>query len=85
MAYIAFQLPGTLLIKQIGPARQFAGAMITVRIANFLHILTGYITNMSQWGALTAITVTIHNKGELFALRFLIGAAEAFVQGGVFC
>ncbi|KAJ5260497.1 hypothetical protein N7478_012102 [Penicillium angulare] len=65
VAYIVFQLPGTLLIKQIGSARQFSGAMII-------------------WGAITASTVAIHNKGELFALRFLIGAAEAFVQGGVF-
>jgi hypothetical protein len=32
VAYIVFQLPGTLLLKQIGSARQFAGAMITVRI-----------------------------------------------------
>lgn len=31
VAYVVFQLPGTLLIKQIGPARQFAGAMIIVR------------------------------------------------------
>lgn len=65
VAYVVFQLPGTLLIKQIGPARQFAGAMIF-------------------WGAVTTATVAIHDKGELFALRFLIGAAEAFVQGGVF-
>ncbi|KAJ5414610.1 hypothetical protein N7509_001237 [Penicillium cosmopolitanum] len=65
VAYIVFQLPGTLLIKQIGSARQFSGAMII-------------------WGAITASTVAIQNKGELFALRFLIGAAEAFVQGGVF-
>ncbi|KAJ8103704.1 hypothetical protein POJ06DRAFT_264536 [Lipomyces tetrasporus] len=28
VAYVVFQLPGTLLLKQIGPARQFAGAMI---------------------------------------------------------
>ncbi|CAI7650264.1 unnamed protein product [Penicillium manginii] len=32
VAYIVLQLPGTLLLKQIGSARQFAGAMITVRI-----------------------------------------------------
>jgi hypothetical protein len=38
-----------------------------------------------KWGVITACTVAIHNKGELFALRFLVGAAEAFVQGGVFC
>ncbi|KAL5334218.1 hypothetical protein BJX70DRAFT_402812 [Aspergillus crustosus] len=34
-AYIALQLPGTLLIKQIWPPRQFAGAMISVRVSFF--------------------------------------------------
>lgn len=31
VAYVIAQLPGTLLLKKIGPPRQFAGAMITVR------------------------------------------------------
>lgn len=39
VGYIIFQLPGTLLIKQIGPARQFAGAMMTVRKPFDLNIL----------------------------------------------
>ncbi|CAM1506002.1 Fc.00g116390.m01.CDS01 [Cosmosporella sp. VM-42] len=65
VAYVVFQLPGTLLIKLIGPSRQFGAAMIL-------------------WGSFTAITVVIKNHGELLAFRFLIGAAEAFVQGGVF-
>ncbi len=34
VGYILFQLPGTLLIKQIGPARQFAATMMTVRNSN---------------------------------------------------
>ncbi|KAI0169101.1 putative pantothenate transporter [Hypoxylon sp. FL1284] len=62
---IVFQLPGTILIKQIRPNRQFSAAMMT-------------------WGFLTAITLVITNSAELLALRFLIGGAEAFVQGGVF-
>ena len=30
VGYVLFQLPGTLLIKRIGPSRQFGGAMILV-------------------------------------------------------
>lgn len=30
VGYIVFQLPGTVLLKQIGPAKQFAGAMVIV-------------------------------------------------------
>ncbi|KAJ5648024.1 hypothetical protein N7490_004396 [Penicillium lividum] len=30
VGYVVLQLPGTLLLKQIGPAKQFAGAMIIV-------------------------------------------------------
>ncbi|GAD96988.1 pantothenate transporter, putative [Paecilomyces variotii No. 5] len=65
VGYVIAQLPGTLLLKQIGPPRQFAGAMI-------------------MWGMFTAVTVAIHNKAQLLALRLLIGAAESFIQGGVF-
>ncbi|KAH9995003.1 putative pantothenate transporter [Xylariaceae sp. FL0662B] len=65
IADLIFQLPGTLLIKEIRPNRQFAGAMI-------------------MWGFLTAITVTISKSAQLLALRFIIGAADAFVQGGLF-
>ncbi|KAI1340036.1 MFS general substrate transporter [Xylariaceae sp. FL0016] len=39
---------------------------------------------MIAWGFVTAITVLIKNKAELLVVRFLIGGAEAFVQGGVF-
>ncbi|KAF3057119.1 hypothetical protein GL218_06034 [Daldinia childiae] len=39
---------------------------------------------MLVWGFLTVMTVFISNNGQLLALRFLIGAAESFVQGGVF-
>ncbi|KAI1475625.1 MFS general substrate transporter [Daldinia eschscholtzii] len=39
---------------------------------------------MLVWGFLTVMTVLISNSGQLLLLRFLIGAAEAFVQGGVF-
>ncbi|KAI1405414.1 putative pantothenate transporter [Hypoxylon fuscum] len=39
---------------------------------------------MIVWGFLTAITLLVKNSGELLALRFLIGGAEAFIQGGVF-
>jgi hypothetical protein len=66
VAYVLFQLPGTLLVKKIHAPIQFAGAMM-------------------GWGALTAITVTIKNQGELLAMRFLIGVFEAFVQGALFC
>ncbi|KAI1079059.1 putative pantothenate transporter [Whalleya microplaca] len=65
VANLIFQLPGTLLIKELHPNRQFAGAMM-------------------MWGFLTAITVLISNSAQLLALRFLIGGAEAFVQGGTF-
>ncbi|KUL91331.1 hypothetical protein ZTR_01835 [Talaromyces verruculosus] len=65
VGYVVFQLPGTVLLKQIGPSKQFAGAMVI-------------------WGALTAASVSIQNTSELLVLRFFIGIAEAFVQGGVF-
>ncbi|KAI1136002.1 putative pantothenate transporter [Hypoxylon sp. FL0543] len=39
---------------------------------------------MLMWGFLTAMTVLAKNGGQLLALRFLIGGAESFVQGGVF-
>ncbi|KAI1506363.1 MFS general substrate transporter [Biscogniauxia marginata] len=65
VAYIIFQLPGTLLIKKLRAPFQFSGAMIA-------------------WGFFTTMTVLVQGQGGLLALRFLIGAAEAFVQGGVF-
>lgn len=40
---------------------------------------------MLAWGTLTACTTSIHSKGALLALRFLIGSCEAAVQGAVFC
>jgi MFS family permease len=40
---------------------------------------------MIAWGALTACTTSIHSKGALLALRFLIGSCESAVQGAVFC
>ncbi|KAI0882301.1 putative pantothenate transporter [Annulohypoxylon maeteangense] len=39
---------------------------------------------MIVWGVLTALTVLAKNSGQLLAIRFLVGAAESFVQGGVF-
>ncbi|KAI1091576.1 putative pantothenate transporter [Rostrohypoxylon terebratum] len=39
---------------------------------------------MIMWGILTAITVVAKNSAQLLVLRFFIGAAESFVQGGVF-
>ncbi|KAI1455775.1 putative pantothenate transporter [Annulohypoxylon moriforme] len=39
---------------------------------------------MIMWGILTALTVVAKNSGQLLVLRFFIGAAESFVQGGVF-
>ncbi|KAI1383860.1 putative pantothenate transporter [Hypoxylon trugodes] len=39
---------------------------------------------MLTWGFVTVMTVLIKNNTQLLALRFLIGAAEAFVQGGTF-
>ncbi|KAI0602374.1 putative pantothenate transporter [Biscogniauxia sp. FL1348] len=65
VAYVVFQLPGTLLVKKLRAPFQFGGAMLT-------------------WGFLTMMTVLIQNQAGLLVLRFLIGAAEAFVQGGVF-
>ncbi|KAI5925986.1 putative pantothenate transporter [Camillea tinctor] len=65
VAYVLFQLPGTLLVKKLRAPYQFSGAMIT-------------------WGFLTTMTVLIQNQAGLLVLRFLIGAAEAFVQGGLF-
>lgn len=44
VAYVVFQLPGTLLIKQIGPARQFAGAMIFVKTDSSLAPLLPCLT-----------------------------------------
>ncbi|KAI0025222.1 putative pantothenate transporter [Xylariomycetidae sp. FL0641] len=65
VSYTVFQLPGTVLIKQIRAPRQFAGAMLL-------------------WGLFTCLCVLVQTTGQLLALRFLIGAAEAFIQGGVF-
>ncbi|KAI0479429.1 MFS general substrate transporter [Xylariaceae sp. FL0804] len=65
IGYIVFQLPGTVMIKQIRAPVQFAGAMLL-------------------WGFFTVITTLVKTRGQLLALRFLIGGAEAFVQGGVF-
>ncbi|KAF2801054.1 MFS general substrate transporter [Melanomma pulvis-pyrius CBS 109.77] len=65
IGYCFFQLPGTLLLRMLGPNWQFGGAMI-------------------MWGLFTTLSVLIHNAASLLALRFLIGAAEAFIQGAVF-
>lgn len=88
VSYVLFQLPGTLLIKKISAPVQFCGAMLTVTehlsqtpekpLANrFIHY--------GQWGLLTVLTILVKSSGQLIAMRFLIGAAEAFVQGGAFC
>ncbi|KAL2071939.1 hypothetical protein VTL71DRAFT_11282 [Oculimacula yallundae] len=65
VGYIFFQLPGTLLVRKIGPPRQFAAAMVT-------------------WGVVTALTVKVQTSAQLLAMRFLVGMAEAFIQGAVF-
>ncbi|KAL6890523.1 MFS general substrate transporter [Trichoderma evansii] len=39
---------------------------------------------MLTWGILTVLTILVKSSGQLIAMRFLIGAAEAFVQGGAF-
>ncbi|KAL5089021.1 hypothetical protein Trisim1_006164 [Trichoderma cf. simile WF8] len=39
---------------------------------------------MILWGLFTVLTVLVKTSGQLIAIRFLIGAAEAFVQGGAF-
>ncbi|OTA98910.1 hypothetical protein M426DRAFT_98002 [Hypoxylon sp. CI-4A] len=39
---------------------------------------------MMVWGFLTAMSVLVKNSGQILGLRFLIGAAESFVQGGTF-
>ncbi|KAI2469786.1 putative pantothenate transporter [Annulohypoxylon bovei var. microspora] len=39
---------------------------------------------MIVWGILTALTVLAKNSTQLLVIRFFIGGAEAFVQGGVF-
>ncbi|KAH8122978.1 MFS general substrate transporter [Trichoderma asperelloides] len=39
---------------------------------------------MLTWGVLTVLTMLVKSSGQLIAMRFLIGAAEAFVQGGAF-
>ncbi|KAH8812947.1 major facilitator superfamily domain-containing protein [Xylogone sp. PMI_703] len=65
VGYIAFQLPGTVLLKSIGPQWQFGGAMLL-------------------WGLFTTLTVLVSTAGSLQGMRFLIGFAEAFVQGAVF-
>ncbi|KAH8879326.1 MFS general substrate transporter [Thozetella sp. PMI_491] len=65
VAYVLFQLPGTLLVKKIRAPVQFSGAMMV-------------------WGLITALTVFVKTPGQLLAVRFLVGMAEAFVQGGAF-
>lgn len=88
VSYVIFQLPGTLLIKKIRAPVQFCGAMLTVT----WHLsktagksLANGSIHCVQWGVLTVLTILVKSSGQLIAMRFLIGAAEAFVQGGAFC
>ncbi|CAK7207189.1 hypothetical protein SEUCBS139899_009997 [Sporothrix eucalyptigena] len=43
-----------------------------------------FFAAMVLWGLFTMLSVVIHTTSALLALRFLIGFAEAFVQGAVF-
>lgn len=40
---------------------------------------------MIAWGTVTALTVKVKTTAQLLALRFLVGTAEAFIQGAVLC
>ncbi|KAK7888347.1 hypothetical protein LTR67_008693 [Exophiala xenobiotica] len=65
VGYIVFQIPGTVLVRMIGPPVQFSCAMM-------------------MWGVFTACHVVANTYGTLMGLRFLVGVAEAFLEGGVF-
>ncbi|KAK5196811.1 hypothetical protein LTR72_001804 [Exophiala xenobiotica] len=65
VGYIVFQIPGTVLVRLIGPPVQFSCAMM-------------------MWGVFTACHVIANTYGTLMGLRFLVGVAEAFLEGGVF-
>ena len=89
VGYVVFQLPGTLLIKKIRAPVQFWAAMILVwdtRPNPMIEIDANLGLAVSlQWGLFTTLTVLVKTPGQLAAMRFLVGAAEAFVQGGAFC
>lgn len=49
IGYIVFQLPGTLLVKKIGPPLQFGGAMFMVRLPNvYSPRITDQISGVSS-------------------------------------
>ena len=89
VGYVVFQLPGTLLIKKIRAPVQFWGAMILVwktRLGPVIEIdANPGRVGILQWGLFTTLTVLVKTPGQLIAMRFLIGTAEAFVQGAAFC
>ncbi|XXH02448.1 hypothetical protein Hte_008824 [Hypoxylon texense] len=59
---------------------QLPGTLLIKRI----HPNRQFSGAMITWGFLTAMTLLVTNAGALLGLRFLIGGAESFVQGGVF-
>ncbi|KAG0647885.1 putative transporter [Hyphodiscus hymeniophilus] len=65
VGYIVFQLPGTILVRKLGPPLQFGCAML-------------------GWGIFTVCLMKARSYGDLMGLRFLIGSAEAFLEGSVF-
>ncbi|KAJ4349416.1 uncharacterized protein N0V89_008031 [Didymosphaeria variabile] len=69
VGYIVFQIPGTMLIKKFGPSYQ--------RRLTWLQFGSAVIA----WGVFTTCLVAAKTAGALMALRFLVGSAEAFIQG----
>lgn len=64
ISYVAFQIPGALLVERWSARRTIGIIMIS-------------------WGALTVLTAVVHNAGQLYAARLLLGAAEAGFFPGV--
>ena len=78
-----FQMPGTLLLRNTRPQWQFGVAVVLVSLQTRNERQT--TDKVCQWGLFTLLSVVTNTYSSLMALRFLIGVAEAFTQGAVFC
>lgn len=80
---IIFQMPGTLLMRIVRPQWQFGVAVVMVSLQTWSKQRT--TKKNCQWGLFTILSVVTNSYSSLMALRFLVGIAEAFTNGAVFC
>lgn len=88
VGYICLQLPGTLLVRKIGPPLQVCYPPASCTPHKFCNdaLIRGeqFSVAMMGWGLVTACTVVIHSYAELMITRTFVGVTEAFAQGSVF-